>query len=319
MKIEIVTTPNEGLKETGFGSLKTCKSLFDSMVKAGYAVNLNLCVTRDDLDEIVARQPSLDVLAVKYIPLDNENDIWLTDYFSGHGINFTGSSRNVLDFDSNKVSAKEHLSYKGIDTARYFIAVPGQYKNENELPITFPLFLKPLDAANGNGIDDSSFVTHFSEFEAKILSLHKEFNHPILVEEYLDGREFTVAIIQGSNDELLVSPIEVVLPESKNGLRILGAKVKKDNLEELRKIDDEIKSRVREFAIECFVYLGVRDYGRIDIIVNKSGKIFFIEVNLVPGMTSGSSYFPLSCEIEHELTYDEVVNLIIEKGLSRAN
>ncbi|SQH77531.1 putative D-alanine--D-alanine ligase Ddl [Shewanella benthica] len=319
MNIEIVTTANEGLKETGFGSLKACKSVFDSMVKAGYAVNLNLCVSREDLDEIVARQPSLVVLAVKYIPLDNENDIWLADYFADHGINFTGSSRDVLDFDSNKVSAKDHLSAKGIATARYFTAIPGQYKNEHELPITFPLFLKPLDAANGNGVDDSSFVTNFLEFEAKIASLDKEFNHPTLVEEYLPGREFTVAIIQASNNQLLVSPIELVPPESKNGLRILGAKVKKDDSEELRKIDDDaIKTRVKALAIECFVHLGVRDYGRIDILADKSGQCFFIEANLVPGMTSGSSYFPLACEIEHQLTYDEVVNLIIEQGLSRA-
>ena len=42
-------------------------------------------------------------------------------------------------------------------------------KNDNELPVAFPLFLKPLDAANGNGIDDLSFVTNFKEYKSKIV------------------------------------------------------------------------------------------------------------------------------------------------------
>ena len=182
------------------------------------------------------------------------------------------------------------------------------------------MFLKPTDAADGNGVDDLSFVNSFSEFEAKTLSLYKLFNIPVLAEEYLDGREFTVAVIRTSNDKLIVSPIEIVPPESKNGLRILGEKVKKDDSEELRKIEDgEIKNRVKILAIDSFVNLGVRDFGRIDIKANKSEDCFFIEANLVPGMTSGSSYFPKSCEIEHGLTYDKVIELILERGISRVS
>jgi len=42
-----------------------------------------------------------------------------------------------------------------------------------------------------------------------------------------------------------------------------------------------------------------------------------MEANLVPGMTSDSSYFPKSCEMEHDLTYDKVIELILESGISR--
>lgn len=198
------------------------------------------------------------------------------------------------------------------------MAVPGQYKCENELPIKFPLFLKPVDAANGNGIDDLSFVTNFTEFERKTSSLYKLFNIPVLVEEYLDGQEFTVAVIRTSNNKLIVSPVEVVPPKSKNGLRILGEKVKKDDSEKLKKIEDyEIAIKVSELAVDVFLNLGVRDYGRIDIKANKKGEYFFIEANLVPGMTAGTSYFPKSCKIAHDLTYEKVIERILEKGISR--
>jgi len=320
MHIEIITTPNETLKESGFGALKACNSVFDAIQSMGYSARLSVCETKDDLEDVVKRQPELVILAVKYIPVKNENGIWLSDYFARHDINFTGSTREVLEFDSNKVLAKTHLTNKGINTANYFIASPGQYKNESDLPITFPLFLKPLDAANGNGIDDLSYVTNFSDYESKVASLYDTFNQPILVEEYLDGREFTVAVIKTRNGKLIASAVEVIPPTSTHGLRILGAQTKKDDSEKLIEIvDAEVKNRVTTLAIEAFNTLGVRDFGRIDIKTDNHGECFFMEANLVPGMTYGSSYFPEACDIAHEFAYDKVIELLLAGGLARAS
>jgi D-alanine-D-alanine ligase len=324
MHIEIITTPNEALKESGFGSIKACQSVLDVIKRKGFSASLSMCTTKNDLDEIVKRKPGLAILAVKYIPAINndttcEDDIWLSDYFARHEINFTGSSRQALKFDSNKVLAKTHLKNKGIQTANYFIATPGQYKTESELPITFPLFLKPLDAANGNGIDDLSFVTDFTGYESKIESLYETYNQPILVEEYLDGREFTVAVIKTDDEKLIVSAVEVIPPTSNHGLRILGSQAKKDNSEELIEIiDEEVSNRVIALAIASYNALGVRDFGRIDIKTNNHGECFFMEANLVPGMTHGSSYFPEACKIAHEFAYDKVVELLLAGGLARA-
>jgi len=318
--IELITTPNDELKESGFGSLKACNSVLKSIHKMGYRAQLTLCTSRTDLEEVVRRKPDLVILAVKYIPINNKTNIWLSDFFAQKEINFSGSTRDILEFDSNKVLAKTHLTNKGIKTADYFLTVPGQYNTENDLPISFPLFLKPLDAANGNGIDDLSFVTNFKEYESKVLSLYSTFNQPILVEEYLDGREFTVAIIKKRDKKLVVSAVEVIPPTSNHGLRILGAQAKKDDSEKLIEIiDDEVKNKVTSLAIEAFCTLGARDFGRIDIKTNNHGECFFMEANLVPGMTRGSSYFPEACTIENELSYDEVVQLLLEEGIARAS
>jgi D-alanine-D-alanine ligase len=320
MHIEIITTPNETLRESGFGTLKACNSVFDAIQRMGHSTRLSVCETKDDLAAVIKRKPELVILAVKYVPVKNENDIWLSDYFARHGINFTGSTREVLEFDSNKVLAKTHLTNKGINTANYFIATPGQYKNESELPITFPLFLKPLDAANGNGIDDLSYVTNFSDYESKVASLYDTFNQPILVEEYLDGREFTVAVIKTHDKKLITSAVEVIPPTSTHGLRILGAQAKKDDSEKLIEIvDDEVKNRVTTLAIDAFNTLGVRDFGRIDIKTDNHGECYFMEANLVPGMTYGSSYFPEACDIAHEFAYDKVIELLLAGGLTRVN
>ncbi len=319
MNIEIITTPNEELKESGFGSLKSCNSVLESIRKTGHNIKLNICTSKNDLIKIVKQKPDLVILAVKYLSIKNGDDIWLSDFFAKHKINYTGSSFEVLKFDSDKVLAKLHLAKKGIKTARYFTAIPGQYQSTKELPILFPLFLKPIDAANGNGIDDLSYVRNFTEFESKVLSLHESFNLPILVEEYLDGKEFTVAVIETQNGTLSVSPIEIVPLLSTNGLRILGQQAKKDDSEEFRKINDnKIIDKLKKLAIDSFKGLGVRDFGRIDIKSNKQGECFFMEVNLVPGMTEGSSYFPKACANQSELTYDKVIELMISGGINRA-
>ncbi|MDH5368528.1 MAG: D-alanine--D-alanine ligase [Gammaproteobacteria bacterium] len=320
MHIEIITTPNDALKESGFGSLKACNSVLHATQRMGHIVKLNVCESKACIDDVIKRKPELVILAVKYIPLKNEDDIWLSDYLSQHNVNFTGSSREVLKFDSNKVKAKMHLTNKGIKTARYFIATPGQYKTERELPFTFPLFLKPLDAANGNGIDDLSYITSFDNFENKVASLYDSFNQPVLVEEYLDGREFTVAVIKKNNNELILSAVEIIPPTSTNGLKILGAQAKKDDSEKMIMITDHsIKNRVTTLAANAFNCLGVRDFGRIDIKTNKSGECFFMEANLVPGMTYGSSYFPQACKIANGFDYDKVVELLLASGIARAS
>jgi D-alanine-D-alanine ligase len=319
MKIEIITIDNTGLKETGFGALASCTSIHDALKRLGHESTLNLCRTTADLQAIVQRRPDLVIPAVKYLPLPNGEQVWLAEYLSRNNINFSGSSREVLKYDSDKVFAKIHLRNKGIRTADYFTATPGQYSGDVDLPIDFPLFLKPTDSANGNGIDDFSFVTNFTEFEDKVLSLNDAFDIPVLAEAYLDGPEYTVAVIRTLNGELLVAPIEIVPVQSGQGLRILGEKAKRDDSEQLNKASDNaLTERVRQLAIDVFVALGIRDFGRIDIKTNAAGQCFFMEANLVPGMTFDSSYFPRACEIEHGLGYDEVIALMLEKGLGRA-
>ncbi len=317
MKIEIITSGNSKLKETGFGSLLACGDVLGSIEGTGHSVLVTICETLEDLESVVRRAPDLAILAAKYMPIDGQNDIWFSEYFAQHQITFSGSDRETLRYDSDKVFAKECLTKLGIKTAKYFTAVPDQYQSEEELPILFPLFLKPLDAANGNGIDDSSFVENFSEFSEKVLSLYQTFKQPVLVEEYLSGKEFTVAVIKNRWGEATISAIEIAPPESSRGLKILGAVAKTSDTETLKKIDRDDIDSVNALAIACFRGLGVRGFGRIDVKMDALGVCHFMEANLVPGMNHGTSYFPRACEIENTLSYDDVIKLILDECLLR--
>ncbi|MFT7003655.1 MAG: D-alanine-D-alanine ligase [Sulfurimonas sp.] len=318
MKIEIITTENSALKETGFGDIQACENVLKSVNSMGHDTTLSTCKTVEELNEVVNRKPDLVILAVKYIVSEDGEMIWLSEFFEKNNINFSGSQKDTLMFDSNKVLAKSYLKDRSISTARYFTAVPGEYSRDYEIPINYPLFVKPSDAANGNGVDEFSFVNSYCEFESKVQSLHTLYNMPVLVEEYLDGQEFTVAMIKTRGGDLLISAVEVIPPQENNGVRILGQKIIQSDPEGLKKIEDRIiMDRVKKLAVDVYMDLGIRDYGRIDIKTNKSGQCFFMEANLVPGMSNDSSYFPKAFEMEYGLSYDNIIEFIVDEGISR--
>ena len=312
MNIEIVTTLMGTIKKEGFGSLDTCKNVSRAIEKSGHVVGLNVCKHEHDLLRVVNKGPDLVLLAAKYLSVNDGNDIWLSEYFENNGINFTGSLISAIDFDSDKVLAKLHLNKLGIKTAKFFTARPGQFDSSHELPISFPLFLKPLDSANGKGTDISSLVNNFGEFQRKLLSLSELFGQTVLVEEYLDGPEFTCALIKSNSHGLSVSVMEILPPKSKDELEIRGEQVKEEKNEY-----SKMTSNIRQMAIVVFHHLGIRDFGRIDIKTNRLGECFFVKADLVPGMAPGSSYFPRTCQAAQNMSYDKVVQLIIEGGISR--
>lgn len=319
MKIEIITTNNEHMKETGFGTMTACMDVLQSIKKRFNNVVISLCNNELDLVSVKERKPDLVVLAVKYIQLKSGMKIWLSDYFQKANINFMGSTRQALEFDSDKFKAKELIKSSGLKTADFFLVTPTTYQAEEEILMPFPLFLKPISAANGNGIDDGSFVSDFSQYQKKVKEIFAKYDNFVLAEKYLSGREFSVAIIENAqNDELIISPIEITPPQSKNKIRILGAKVKTENTEKITKVNDVFtNSKLTQLAADSFRALGARDAGRIDIKMDAHGVCYFLEANLVAGMKKGSSYFPRAFEIGKGLDYDQVNNLMLDSAISR--
>lgn len=318
MNIEIITTKGEGLRESGFGSIKTCNSVLDSINSIGHSVILSVSHTVEDLNDVVKRNPDLVMLAVKYIITEEGETIWLSKFFAENEINFSGSTKDTLMFDSDKVLAKSYLKDNGISTPRYFTAIPGKYKRDYDIPIGYPLFLKPTHSVDSNNRGKSSLVNNFSEFENKVSSLYNLYNMPVLAEEYLDGQEFTVSIIKAKSGDMLVSAIEILPPKQDNSNITLNQKMKKENNQKLINIEDKvIKNRVKNLAIDAYIDLNIRDFGQIDINTNKSGHCFFMQANLLPNMTNETSRFAQAFAMELGLSYDEVIELIVDEGISR--
>jgi len=319
MKIEIITTKKEFPKGTEPWPIDAGQRILESVRKIGHNVNLNSCNAEEDLHYVVNKQPDLVILADKYLPIENDADIGLAEYFEQQQINFTGSTSEALEFDSDKARAKILLSGSGIKSARFFIAIPGQFNSSNELPLNFPLLLNSNCAVNANRIDYSSLVNSYDEYEGQLTRLYEITKKPVLVEEYLSGKEFSVAIIKTRRSGCYTSIMEIIPRSSLKELGTSGAEASQYRSQTSRKAENvELNSRIRKRAMDVFKLLKIRDFARIHIQMSPFGECYFSGVNLVPDLTSDSCHFFKAFEVSSGFSYDHVVHMLIDGGINRA-
>lgn len=277
-----------------------------------------------DLDALVAKQPDLVFLGVRKVPrhiaVASTARIWTADYLEQRGIIHTGSPALTLALDIDKPVAKRVVMAAGLPSAASFNTFPGQYRTELELPHGFPLFLKPPASGGSKGIGADSVVRDFASFERKVLSISQQFHTTTLAETYLTGREFSVAMLATpDSNHLMAMPIELITEQNAFGDRILGKDIKTADTERAVAVTDStIREAVMQLAIAAFQALGARDYGRIDIRLDSTGRPNFIEANLMPGLSS-HGYLARCFLLNQGSSYEEMILSIAALGLAQSS
>jgi len=316
--IEIVTVHNPGEKnfhQDNVGIILEENKILKILSKRYAEVSITEINNRKDLDELLKRKPDLVFSGVKYF-IFNKKKVWLNDCLEIHGIPYIASSRAALDNESDKNIAKKLILKAKIKTADFFITEPDDFQDEASIPISFPLFIKPVKGGDSRGIDSNSIVYNFSSFKKKVLEIKTKHNLSSLVETYLPGKEYSVGIFQDSvKGTLRAMPIEIIIKKNINGHCILDFNVKKDDEEKVIAVTDEkIFKKLVKLAKEAFKALGGKSLGRIDIKMNHRGVPHFMEANLMPGLRKG--YFYRSCLLNLDMNYDEMIFNIANTGLS---
>jgi D-alanine-D-alanine ligase len=270
---------------------------------------------KKDLDRLLKRKPDLVFSGVKYFNFNNEK-VWLNDCLEAYDIPYIASSRTALDNESDKNLAKKLILKARIKTADFFVTEPEQHPNKSSIPISFPLFIKPIKGGDSRGIDSNSIAYNFASFKKKVLEIKTKHNLSSLVETYLPGKEYSVGIFQDSiNGTLRAMPIEIIIKKNINGHCILDFDVKKDDEEKVIAVTDEkILKKLSSLAKKSFKALGGKSLGRIDIKMNHQGVPHFMEANLMPGLRKG--YFYRSCLLNLDMNYDDMIFNIANTGLS---
>ncbi len=231
------------------------------------------------------------------------------------GIPYTHSSPTVHAIKLDKEFTKYLL--EGAE----LVKVPGR--------TNFPLIVKPNKEGSSKGIMDANIVYNKKQLEERIRIITESIGGEILVEEYIDGREFTVSVL--GNEKPVVLPIVEqkfdFLPKGMN--KIASYELKwfyEDKLEDLKEAYDcpanisvELQKEIEETSIAIYKFLGVRDCARIDYRLDKEGNLYFLEINTLPGMIPDEnviSYFPLSAR-KAGINYVNLVGKIIEFAAKR--
>ena len=150
--IEIVIVPNPGEKndhQDNVGIILEENKILKILSKRYADVSITEINTEKDLENLVKRKPDLVFSGVKYFTFNKEK-IWLNDCLEAGGIPYIASSREALDNESDKNKAKKLVLKAKIKTADFFITTPDEHQSESSIPISFPLFIKPVKGGDSN-------------------------------------------------------------------------------------------------------------------------------------------------------------------------
>ncbi len=316
--IEIVTTK---IGKLNLMPNRTLELLHKTLSNFYSKVEVSIIKSEEELNELIRKKPDLIISGIKYLGFDlnsiqrnSTNKIWFSDFLDEHNISYTGSSKKSIEYEFNKSKAKEIVSEYGCNTAPFFITKFNQYVQDN-LPLDFPLFIKPLYEGDSRGIDSNSLVFNFDDYQRKVCSIFENQGTVSLVEKYLNGKEYTVAIFQDfKTNSYQVYPVELLAEKNINGDRILGFSDKVADKELPLKIENkDIKNKISKLALDSFKALGAKGYGRIDIKMDEKGIPYFLEANLIPGL--GTGYLYKCYNLNTGRTYEQMILNIVKNAL----
>jgi D-alanine-D-alanine ligase len=205
-------------------------------------------------------------------------------------LRYTGSSPAGLILAGDKTLTKKVLAFHGIQSAKFATVYRGQLDWAHE--INFPLLVKPPQEDASLGITQKSIVNDVKELLDVISATQQEYQSPVLVEEFIDGREFYVGVIGNSKVEALPI-IELDFSKFPAGLPKIASWEAKWGDEGDEKgaqfegtqsifptdLSEELTQKIQRVAVDAFQALRLRDYGRIDLRVTASEEVYVIEAN----------------------------------------
>ncbi len=231
------------------------------------------------------------------------------------GIPFTGSASHAHILGLHKHLSKMVMSLYGIPTPKFAVV---RDRDASASTVTrglrFPLIVKPSAEGSSAGISEHSVV---SEPDAALLQVKRvldQFGPPVLVEEFIAGREFTVGLVGYPEPEAL--PVEEIVFR-KGGLFTYDIK-SRDAVEPVcpAEIPPECAAEIQALAVKTFNAIGCADLARVDIRVSTEGEPYVLEINTLPGLMPDYSEVPRIAQ-KAGVTYSELVRRVLEGAICR--
>ena len=198
-------------------------------------------------------------------------------------IPYTFSDPLVLALSLHKGMTKRVVRDAGVPTPDFRLVEEETDVEGIDLP--FPLFCKPVVEGSSKGVTPASRVTGPDELRAVCRDLLGRFGQPVLVEEYLPGREFTVGILGTGRRAEALGVLEVLLgPGAESGIYSYHNKEHYEALVDYCVARDADAQAAGEVALAAWRALGGRDAGRIDLRLDAEGRPCFLEVNPLAGL-----------------------------------
>jgi len=254
---------------------------------------------------------------------DDTADFKIAGFLELIGKNYTGSGTHGLMMAQDKALAKKIFQFHGVHTPVFAKSFRGRLDFSHDLH--FPVIVKPAREDGSIGIEFSAVVNSIRELMERIDWLHANFDSPVLIEEYVEGREMYVGVIGNDKPEAL-PVVELDLSKLPDGTpRIASAEVKwgkgtkayRDTKSAIATdLPEEAVAVLQQTAVAAYQALELRDYGRVDMRLQPNGRATVIEVNPNPWLSSKAEFAMAARKSGR--TYPQLVEEIVELAIARA-
>jgi D-alanine-D-alanine ligase len=309
-------------------NVATVREEYEAIVNAlrGEDFNVSLLNINEDIQNLIDllsdNPPDVVFNLIEYYRDDSTLEHLIVGLFALYGIRYTGSKPFTLALCQRKGMTKQLLLANNVPTPRYKLLseprLPGRHG------LHYPIIVKPAREDASSGVEKGSVVYNFEELNERIKKAFEEYFPPILVEEFIEGRELHVSVL--GNDPPEVLPI---IEFDFSGLPsdhpdIISYDAKWNPLEESfhrvhsicpAKLSRKLEKKVKAVVLSAYKITGCTDYARLDLRLTKDNKVFVLEVNPNPDLTESVSFME-SAEY-YGLSFGETLARIVEFALQR--
>ena len=325
-KILLITGP--GGDAQGWGDMAVTQEIADAINASGKSAEIAFVSTLEELNTTLSTKEFDIIWSALYhvseksetIGMSEGDENWLADIFDARELPYIGPNAATMKALIHKTTTHGIMDKAGVPVPYHY-----QIEEGGDLPdLTYPAFVKPSYESRSVGISDNSVVNNKEELAAQVAFIHKTYDQPALVEEYLPGQEYTVLMLgNGEYQEFLPGKVMVDpslfgdYPILRSDLRGVGA----TKIHPMKKLADE-GIEVTKMAMDA---LNCLDHVRADMRLDSNGRLKIIEVNGIPGLKPIKSWSPQIYTLHHPSEegpmedYRKLIDHIVSSALARYN
>ncbi|MEA2036526.1 MAG: ATP-grasp domain-containing protein [Nanoarchaeota archaeon] len=320
-----IISKEEGEKYAEFDSIETINDLADAIKANNHDVEV--IDVKEDIKEVLKnKKEDIDlVFNVAEGLVGNDREALVPKICEELNIPFTASGSVTLITTLDKAKTKQILEKNNIPTPKFQVFEDENQEADN---LKFPLLVKPLLEGSSKGVFNENLVNNEHSLKKITKKIIKQYSQPAIVEEFINGREFTVSVI-GYIDPIVLPIVEIKfdhLPEDIHPMDSYEAKWIHDNpktadlvLKCPAELEKELKEQITKTALNTYKTLDCKDWSRIDVRLDKNNIPHILEVNALPGFMKDpihNSRLPKAA-YANGWTYEKLIGEVISSAIER--
>src|SRR5437868_18403 len=302
-----------------FDSPATIEAIASVLRGLGHEV-IKLGDGRELVERLLARPPDLVLNFAEGRGVGRAREARVPALLELLGIPYTGSDPLTLAATLDKDCAKRLVASEGVPVARDVLVRPGDDVGEvlSRKRLAFPVLIKPAWEGSSKGIRSKCLVRDPADLPGVVADLRRDYEQPILVEEFIDGDELTVGVLGNSPPQIL--GVMRVVPNQATAQFVYSLEIKRDYRRLVRyecpaPLSAADTAAVEKAALQAYRTLGCRDVSRIDFRL-RDGVPYFLEVNPLPGLNPNSSDLVIMADLLG-WSYPRLIETILNAALAR--